>query len=76
MSRLVDGLARKELVTRDVQAQDRRRVALKLSSSGRKYFHTVMKSVEDRFSEQFSKLDRDQASALRAGLVILGEVIQ
>src|SRR5437868_6515727 len=56
MSRLVDGLVRKGLVTRDVQAQDRRRVALKLSPSGRKYFHTVMKSVEDRFSRQFAKL--------------------
>src|SRR4051794_24791499 len=46
MSRLVDGLARKGLLTRDVEARDRRRVALKLSRSGLKYFHTVMKSVE------------------------------
>ena len=76
MSRLVDGLVRRRLVLRMTQRQDRRSATLSLSPAGRKYFVSVMRTVETRFSKQFAALNPEQSRALAVGLGILQDAVR
>ena len=75
MSKMVDGLVRKNLLTRSAAEGDRRRVVLKLTEAGEEAFMKVRTRVEARMAQRLSVLspeDRQQVAdamtALRQAL--------
>jgi MarR family transcriptional regulator for hemolysin len=76
MSRLVDGLVRRGFVARAAHRKDRRIVTLALTTAGKQYFLSIMKTVENCFSRQFAELAPDRAQMLARGLGILEETLR
>ncbi len=71
MTRLVDPLVERGLVTRSMDPEDRRRVQLALTDSGRKLFQLIRKKASGELVSLFSLLDRKEKKALFEGLRVL-----
>ncbi len=56
MSRLVDGLVDRELLTREDSASDRRRVELRITESGRELVRTAREGAQARLAELLANL--------------------
>ena len=74
MSRMVDGLVRRELLTRTVGANDRRQTLLALTPSGRETMDRITKAVQKSLAERISKLSTKPKKDLASGLDALEEV--
>lgn len=74
MSRLVDGLVKKKLVSRLPYANDRRQVQLSLTSLGEKKFLSLRTKTLSKFEKDFSLLSESERSTLKAGLQVLSKV--
>ncbi len=66
-SKLVDGLVTARLLTREIGAGDRRRVALKLNAGGRRIYQRAVESSEQYLAAHFAKLEANvRGEVLRA----------
>ncbi|MBI3555654.1 MAG: MarR family transcriptional regulator [Deltaproteobacteria bacterium] len=74
MSRMVDGLVRRNLLTRTVSASDRRQIHLALTPTGRETMDRITKAVQKSLAERISKLSTKPKKDLASGLDALEEV--
>jgi DNA-binding MarR family transcriptional regulator len=67
MSRMIDGLVARNLVTRQTDVGDRRRVALTLTTLGRAAMQSAYESTQGHLAERFAVLtEPDQTLVLKA----------
>jgi DNA-binding MarR family transcriptional regulator len=67
MSKLVDGLVARQLVTREPSSEDRRRVTLALTEAGQIAFQAARKLTQACLAEQLAALPpADRATVIRA----------
>ncbi len=75
-SRLVEGLVRKRFVIRRIPTENRRVVALALSSGGRKTIGFARRATESQLVEVVASLPRGECAAIRRALRILRRKFQ
>ncbi len=56
MSKMVDGLVARNMVTRQMHSEDRRRVTLALTALGRRAMQSAYKATESRLAERLAAL--------------------
>jgi DNA-binding MarR family transcriptional regulator len=71
MSKLVDGLVERKLVTREIHAGDRRRVTLDLTRRGRTCLQAAHDSAQASLAARFAPLDAEERSVIVRALEIL-----
>jgi DNA-binding MarR family transcriptional regulator len=71
MSRVVSGLARRNIVVRDTNSQDARGVHLTLSRSGRKLYKGLIEAASQRDRAFRNCLTRDESQAFERALTKL-----
>lgn len=76
VSRIVDRLARTDLVTRERRAKDRRKVCLSLTVSGRQRFRTLPVPLQERFVRRLSALQTHERSHLLESLRRIAELME
>lgn len=59
-SKLIDGLVSADLVTRESDPLDRRKIALKLTPSGQKKFHDAREATADFLTERVAAVGADE----------------
>ncbi len=74
MSRMVEGLVRRELLDRSVGLTDRRQTVLALTPKGRETMDRITKAVQKSLAERISKLSTKPKKDLASGLDALEEV--
>jgi DNA-binding MarR family transcriptional regulator len=68
MSKLVDGLVNRQLLTRDVHGQDRRRICLTLTGEGKRELDQAYQHTQSFFAEKFSGLTDDQRTQIAGAI--------
>ena len=76
MTRMVDALEKRRLITRQCPDQDKRQVTLTLTPQGRVKYNYVRKTVEKEFEKKLSKLTARQQKDLLEGLLLLEKLFQ
>jgi DNA-binding MarR family transcriptional regulator len=71
MSRMVETLARKGLLTRQAAVDDRRRVMLQPTARGRAQFESIRRLTQDRLADRIRQLPAASQRALADGLAVL-----
>jgi DNA-binding MarR family transcriptional regulator len=74
MSRMVDTLSRKGLLTRQSAPDDRRRVMLLPTARGRAQFEAIRRLTMDRLADRIRRLPAASQRALADGLAVLGRL--
>lgn len=72
---LVDGLARRGLVSRRRATKDRRCIGVHLTPDGRELFEQILPGHVDHIRERFSVLDQIEQTALRRLCTRLGSAV-
>lgn len=72
-SRMVDLLVRRGLIARKHPADDRRRVCLLLTASGRRTFETAHQATQVALSEHLRTLSRSELARLHEGMRVLSQ---
>lgn len=67
-SRIIDRLERADLVLRERNSKDRRRVCLSLTPGGYERFETLPKPLQDRFVDALDDLDEQERRTILASL--------
>jgi len=67
-SRLVDGLVRKTLITRQIPSGNRRVVALSISASGQSAVSSARRATVERLAEVVAGLDNEERAAVQCAL--------
>ena len=70
-SRLVDGLVKKGLVTRQIPASNRRQVALSVSARGRATWEVARQATQQRLAEVIAPLSVAQRSRIQEAMHVL-----
>ena len=76
MSRMVDVLVKRKLLTRTPDTVDRRQVQLRLSKKGEVEFKRLHKTVQAKLAERMTHLTARDKKTLAAGLVELKELFR
>lgn len=76
MSRLVDGLVQRSLVTRQKHATDRRQIRLKLSSQGKTLVRSAFQALNTSLTAKISSLTSEERQALDASIDIMMELFE
>jgi DNA-binding MarR family transcriptional regulator len=76
MSRLVDGLVRKGLTTRDVCPNDRRHVRLGITERGQSALDAAWDGTHARVAEEVASLSDEQRATIRAAMEALRSVFE
>lgn len=74
MSKMVDGLVAKKMVTRKGHSEDRRHIILSISSSGRKVVNQMRLQVEKRMQTHLDVLNSTQQKEIEKALITLQSV--
>lgn len=74
MSRLVDGLVDRKLVSRQTPLGDRRRVTLSLTGRGRGMLESALEMTQERLADQLAGLQADDYRAIIRAMQILGPI--
>ncbi|HUJ09281.1 MAG TPA: MarR family transcriptional regulator [Verrucomicrobiae bacterium] len=75
-SRLVDGLVKKGLVTRQIPAGNRRQVALSVSTRGRTTWENARQATQQQLAEVIAPLTAAQRSRIQEAMRILQQSFQ
>jgi DNA-binding MarR family transcriptional regulator len=75
MSKLVDGLVDKGLVSRETHSGDRRRVTLSLTARGRTLLAAARASTLDALTQELAALDDDQLRTVVQAMQVLESVM-
>ncbi len=76
MSKMVDGLVKKGLIERVESSEDRRQVALRLTTKGQALFKKIRRQTQLRLCTKIEKLSVADRKVLRAGLQQLAKVFR
>ncbi len=71
MSKLVDGLVARELVTREEDPNDRRRVVLCLTAKGRQSVQRAFSATQAQLSQRLQGLTPEQREAVACAMIAL-----
>lgn len=74
MSRMVDGLVKRGLVSRSRETFDRRQVQLDLTSKGKEQFQDIRAGMLNQLAGRLTALDPEKRDRLRQGLSVLDEI--
>ena len=74
-SKLVDALVRRGLVTRTDSPQDRRRVVLQVTETGRRALGVARKAALGKLNESLAALDEPDRSAVIRAMEVLREAL-
>lgn len=74
MSKMVDGLVKRELVAREGDPNDRRRVILRMTDPGKSAFETAKRQTNARLAEMLKTLTPDEQAAIVSALRIIRPV--
>ncbi len=71
MSKLVDSLVNHGLLSRTAHGEDRRRICLGLTPTGKRDLHEAYRHAESYFTDKFAELSNDQRSQVAESIDIL-----
>ncbi|HYM40782.1 MAG TPA: MarR family transcriptional regulator [Thermoplasmata archaeon] len=71
MSRLIDGLVERKLLTREDSPADRRRIALRITETGRDLVRTAREGALERLAEMLGSLSGDERARVIESMEIL-----
>jgi DNA-binding MarR family transcriptional regulator len=71
MSKLVDGLVARQLVTRELAASDRRRVMLALTSAGQATFQAARAATQAFLAQRLAELPAEERAVVTEAMQIL-----
>jgi len=74
VSKMVDGLVKRELVLREENPRDRRRVTLRLTEKGRSVFEAAKRNTNARLAEMLGTLTPDERAMIVSTLQIMRRV--
>ena len=74
MSRMVDCLVKRELLTRSADTVDRRQVKLQLTKKGREEFERLRAHVQTTLADRLVALPKSEKSTMAVGLTALKEI--
>lgn len=76
ISKLIDGLVARRLVTRVSASLDRRRICLSLTALGRDELRSARRSTERYLAERLAGLDQAELEALARAMQLLNELFE
>jgi DNA-binding MarR family transcriptional regulator len=71
MSKLVEALVCRELLTRDVHGKDRRRISLALTTEGKRQLDEAYQHTQAFFAEKFAGLTEQERTQIAAALTTM-----
>ena len=71
MSKLVEALVTRDLLTREVHGRDRRRVSLALTGEGKRELDEAYRHTQSFFAEKFSELTDDERDQIVGAIDIM-----
>lgn len=71
MSKLVDALVNRKLLTRDLHGKDRRRICLALTSKGKRELNDAYQHAQSFFADNFSKLTDDERTQIAGAMNVM-----
>lgn len=71
MSKLVDALVKRKLLTRDSHGQDRRRICLTLTSKGKRELNGAYQHTQSFFADKFSELTDGERTQVAEALNVM-----
>ncbi len=71
MSKLIDGLVSRKLVSRVAHSQDRRRICLSLTPQGREELNAAYKHTQRYLSDRLAGLEEDDLKAISQAMQVL-----
>jgi DNA-binding MarR family transcriptional regulator len=74
MSKLVDTLVTRDLLTREVHGKDRRRICLVLTGEGKRELDEAYRHTQSFFAEKFSELTDDERDQIARAIVIMKDL--
>lgn len=74
MSKMVDGLVKREFVAREEDPNDRRRVILRMTDPGKSAFETAKRQTSARLAEMLKTLTPDEQAAIVSALRLIRPV--
>ena len=74
MSKLVDTLVTRDLLTREVHGKDRRRICLVLTGEGKRELDEAYRHTQSFFAEKFSELTDDERNQIAGAIHIMKDL--
>ena len=74
MSKLVDTLVTRDLLTREVHGKDRRRICLVLTGEGKRELDEAYRHTQSFFAEKFSELTDDERDQIAGAIDIMKDL--
>jgi DNA-binding MarR family transcriptional regulator len=74
MSKMIDGLLARNMVTRHMHSEDRRRVTLALTELGRQAMHSAYKATESRLAERLMVLPAAERRTITQAMQVLESI--
>jgi MarR family transcriptional regulator for hemolysin len=74
MSKLVDALVNRQLLTRVTHRSDRRRVCLALTGEGKRELEEAYQHTQSFFTEKFAELTEEQRTQLASAMDLMKEL--
>ena len=74
MSKLVDALVTRDLLTREVHGKDRRRISLALTGEGKRELDEAYQHTQLFFTEKFSELTDDERDQIVGAIGIMKDL--
>jgi len=74
MSKLVDTLVTRDLLTREVHGKDRRRICLVLTGEGKRELDEAYRHTQSFFAEKFSELTDDERNQIAGAIDIMKDL--
>lgn len=71
MSKLVEGLVARQLITREISASDRRRVTLALTPAGQASFHAAQTATRAFLARRLAELPAEERAVVAQAMQIL-----
>ena len=76
MSRTINNLVEDNLVIRDVHADDRRYVSIKLTDTGEQVYKSIENSMEEYYKNIFGSIPEDKREQVLESLQLLTEAVK
>ena len=74
MSKLVEALVTRDLLTREVHGRDRRRISLALTGEGKRELDEAYQHTQSFFAEKFSELTDDERDQIAGAIDIMKDL--
>jgi DNA-binding MarR family transcriptional regulator len=74
MSKMIDGLVARNMVTRQMDPEDRRRVTLVLTALGREAMQSAYKATESRLAERLAALPASERRTIIKTMQVLASI--